>query len=125
MSLDLFCSENRVPDALVSEDVLDELVGLQTVASVIRSSLFHRDNKQSLLKLYKKAKTSGIDRHWMTPSVTRPLIKARETNTEQPFDACPLYLMHFVVTPTGSIHFQIKLRLLHTVMYNRLQGSLL
>ena len=125
MSIEIFCSENGVPDMLVDVEVFGELMGLEQIADVIRSDLFHRENKQSLLKLYRKAQTSGVVRHWMTPAVSRPLIKARDTDSGQPFDTCPMYLMHFVVTPTGNVDFQTKLRLVHTVMYNRLQGSLL
>lgn len=125
MSCDNFCSENQVPETLVDTEVLNELFNIKSVADVLRSALFHKENKQSLLKLYKKAQTSGTDRHWMTPAVTKPLLKARETHPKQPFDGCPLYLIHFVVSPNGNVQFQTKLRLLHTVMYNRLEGTLL
>jgi hypothetical protein len=125
MSCEIFCSENQVPETLVDTEVLNELLNITSVADVIRSALFHKENKQSLLKLYKKAQTSGTDRHWMTPAVTKPLLNARETHQKQPFDGCPIYLIHFVVSSNGDAQFQNKLRLLHTVMYDRLEGTLL
>lgn len=120
-----FCSANEIHPDLVDVDVLDELLNIQSVADVLRSDLFHKENKASLLKLYKKAKTTKSERHWMTPATSKALIKARDTHSGQPFDACPLYLIHFVVTSSGQVQFQLKLRLFHSVMYDRVNGKLL
>ena len=125
MSSELFCSVNHIHPDLVNADVLKELEQLQTIANVLRSDLFHKENKASLLKLYKKAQTSKSERHWMTPATTNPLIKAKVTHPEQPFDACPMYLMHFIISPSGQVAFQSELRLFHSVMYDRNNGSLL
>lgn len=123
--MESFCSQNQVLPELVDKTVLDTLNGLKTVSDAIRSSLFHKENKTSLLKLYRKAQTSDTDRHWMTPGTSAPLIKARETESGQPFDACPLYLLHFVVSSNGDLCFQQNLRLFHSVMYDRIGGGLL
>ena len=125
MSSEFFCSINHIHPDLVNLDVLNELSQLQTIANVLRSGLFHKENIASLLKLYKKAQTSKTERHWMTSATTNPLIKAKVTHPEQPFDACPLYLMHFIISPSGQVAFQSKLRLFHSVMYDRNNGSLL
>ena len=125
MSSELFCSANHIHSDLVNVDVLEELSQLKNIADVLRSGLFHKENKASLLKLYKKAHTSKTERHWMTPTTTNQLVKAKVTQPEQPFDTCPLYLMHFIISPSGQVAFQFKLRLLHSVMYDRNNGSLL
>lgn len=121
--MESFCSLNNVLEALVDRDVFSELCGLKVVADVVRSSLFDKVAKASLLKLYRRAQSTESDRHWIT--VGTALLKARDTLSEQPFDACPLYLMHFIVRPDGGVVFEMKLRLLHTVMYDRATGSLL
>ena len=123
--MDAFCNENQVDPSLVDHEILVEILALHTVADVLRSSLFGTEDKRTLLNLYRKAQTTKKDRHWMTSPCSRALIKARDTMSEQPFDACPLYLMHFMVSPVGDITFQMKLRLLHTIMYDRTNGSLL
>ena len=123
--MESFCLQNQILSGLVDKDVLNTLNSLKTVSDAIRSSLFHKENKTSLLKLYLKAQTSGTDRHWMTPGTSVPLLKAHETQPEQPFDACPLYLMHFVVSSNGDLCFQQKLRLFHSVMYDRVGGGTL
>lgn len=123
--MESFCSQNKVWPELVNQDVLAQLNSLSAVSDAIRSTLFHKENKTSLLKLYRKAQTSGANRHWMTPGTSEPLIKARETQSKQPFDACPLYLLHFVVSPKGDLHFQQRIQLFHSVMYDREEGKLL
>ena len=108
MSIDLFCCENAVPISRVDRKVFDELVSLKTVSDVLRSSLFGRENKQTLLKLYKKVEMTDVERFWLVSSTTRPLLKYRNES--------PLYLMHFMVTSKGNIQFQTKINLLHSLI---------
>ena len=115
MSMELFCLENTLPIGRVDKYILDEFLSLQTVAEVIRSSLFDKKSKHSLIKLFKSVKISNKDMYWLVCSTSISLLKTRHSRSKNPFDKCPLYLMHFLVTPSGRVKFQIKLSPLHQI----------
>lgn len=122
--LNQFCKLNNIPEAFVHTETFMKLNQIATVEDVLRSSLWNRHSKTTMLRLYKKAKTTGTERHWMSPATLEPLIKAKEQYPSHPFDECPLYLIHFVVSDKGEVRFQPKLRLFRYITYRHTDGNI-
>merc|ERR1711920_1073467 len=94
----------------VNREVLLELKRLSTAADVLRSDLFHPENKKSFMGTVQKAVASGASRAWLTQGINRPLVQGQQQGRgAHTFTAISSKFLKFVVGADKRVAFQLEL----------------
>lgn len=108
----LFCASNPgIEPTNVNQAVLLELKRVRSAADVLRSDLFHPENKKSFMQTLQKAVASGVNRAWLTQGINRPLVQGKQQSSgAHTFTAISSKLLNFVVAPNKQVTFQLELK---------------
>lgn len=80
-----FASDNGIPYERFNVSVFQDLVSLDTIEDVLRSSLFCKTTKQAALKCQRRANESDMVRTFLTQGILRPFVFPTEDEGESAY----------------------------------------